>query len=169
MDLQAHFGDAGATVSAPTTTLDRGHGRVEWRTIRVSSALPAAVEFPGLCQVAQINKRVIHLPTGEVQETVQYLATSLAAEQVTPAGLLALARGHWAVENRLHHVQDDSFGADRHVQHPHTGGLVLGVLRNLALNLLRGRSFLWRDGDSLPARARAVAAQPWAILLYTRT
>ncbi len=121
-DLQAHFAAGSAPVSAPTTTLDRHHGRLEWRTIRVSSSLPADVELPGLSQVAEIQKRVLCLSTGEVRDTVQYLATSLGPDQATPATLLALARGHWAVENRLHHVQDDSFGADRHVQHTHQGG-----------------------------------------------
>jgi hypothetical protein len=62
---------------------------------------------------------------------------------------------------------DDSFGEDRHIQHTHQGGRVLGILRAAALNLLRGRLFLWRDEDALTVRAARVRAAPLGVLLAT--
>ena len=155
-------------MSAPYTTLDKGHGRIERRTIRVSSALKGYSDFPGLEQVAEIRKRTIQMRTGEVTERVQYVVTSLPATVAPPARLLALTRGHWGIENRLHRIQDDSFGEDRHVEHTHQGGLALSLLRAAALNLLRGRLFLWQERDPMTVRAAHVRASPLAVLLATR-
>jgi hypothetical protein len=146
-------------------TLDKGHGRIERRTLRVSTALAGYSAFPGLAQVGELRTAVLNPRTGEYRETVRYLATSLTAAEASPQRLLALCRGHWGIENRLHYVQDDSFGEDRHVLHCRKRGLVWALLRRLALNVLRGRLFLWEPRDPLTARAQAVAAAPVAVLL----
>jgi len=116
--------------------------------------------------VGELKKQVIQLRTGECRESVRYFATSLTAEQAAPAQLLPLFRGHWGVENRLHYVQDDSFGEDRHVLHSRQRGLIWALLRRQALNLLRGRLFLWDPKAPMTARAQAVAAAPVAVLLF---
>lgn len=148
------------------TTVEKGHGRIERRTVRVSTALAGYSAFPGLRQVGEVRKEVVDPRTGECRESVRYFATSLAPDAASPAELLALFRGHWGVENRLHYVQDDSFGEDRHVLHSRERGLVWALLRRLALNLLRGRLFLWTPDAPLTARAQAVAAAPLAVLLF---
>lgn len=154
-------------MSPAHTTWDKGHGRIERREVRASSALHGYSTFPGLQQVAEIRKRVICAATGElVSESVSYLASSLTAAQASPARLLALARGHWGIENRLHRVKDDTFGEDRHVERTHQGAEVLGLLRGAALNLLRGR-LLWCKDHSLPARSQVVAQHPLTVLLFT--
>lgn len=155
-------------MSAPVITVEKGHGRVERREIRVSSALRGYSDFPGLAQVAEIRKRVIRTSTGELRESVQYVATSLPATEASPWALLRLARGHWGIENRLHRVKDDSFGEDRHVQRTHQGGQVVSLLRNWALNLLRGQLYLWEAEDPMTVRAQAVAQLPLAVLLFTQ-
>jgi len=154
-------------VSAPHITVDKGHGRIERREIRVSSALKGYSDFPGLEQVAEIRKRSIRVKTGEVKESIQYVVTSLPAAAASPARLLELTRGHWGIENRLHRVQDDSFGEDRHVEHTHQGGRMLSLLRAAGLNLLRGRLFRWREADPMTVRAAQVWMAPLAVLLAT--
>jgi len=145
-------------------TVDKGHGRLERREIRVSSELVGITAFPGLPQVAEVRKRVVQLQTGEITEQPRYLVTSLGPEQAGPAELLALFRGHWGIENKLFWVKDDSFREDRHVLHRHHRGEVVGLLRTTACNLLRGRCALWPDTAPLTARAEAAAAHPTAIL-----
>jgi hypothetical protein len=145
-------------------TVDKGHGRLERREVRVSSELVGVNAFPGLRQVAEVRKRVVVLRTGEVTEQPRYLVTSLGPERAGPADLLALFRGHWGIENRLFWVKDDSFREDRHVLHRHARGEVVGLLRSTACNLLRGRCPLWPETDPLTARAEAVAAHPATIL-----
>lgn len=148
-------------------TLDKGHGRIERRQLRASSALCGYSDFPGLQQVFEIRKRVVQPVTGElISEGVTFLATSLTAEKAPPARLLALARGHWSIENRLHRVRDDQMGEDRHVDRTHQGGEVLSLLRNTALNLLRG-TMLWGNNKPLTARAQIVAHYPISVLLLT--
>jgi predicted transposase YbfD/YdcC len=44
---------------------------------------------------------------------VVYGVTSLPPERATPARLLELVRGHWAIENKSHWVRDVTFDEDR--------------------------------------------------------
>lgn len=144
--------------------VEKGHGRLERREIRVSSELAGYSDFPGLKQVAEVKKRVVFLKTSKIEQNTEYLLTSLAAKGARPASLLGLMRGHWGIENRLFHVKDDSFGEDRHVICSHRGGEVMSLLRAAAINLLRGRSHLWDGEAPLTGRAQCVCAQPLAAL-----
>jgi len=144
--------------------VEKGHGRLERREVRVSGELEGYSSFPGVKQVAEVRKKVVFLKTGEVKETVEYLLTSLSQRRARPAMLLSLMRGHWSIENRLFHVKDDSFGEDRHVLCSHRGGEVMGMLRAIAINLLRGRSPLWDYQEPLTGRAQCVCARPLAVL-----
>ena len=144
--------------------VDKGHGRLERREVRVSSELAGLAAFPGLQQVAEVRKRVVIPQTGEVTEQARYLVTSLGPERAGPAELLALFRGHWGIENTLFWVKDDGLREDRHVLHRHARGEVVGLLRSTACNLLRGRCALWPATAPLPARVEWVAGHPAAIL-----
>lgn len=146
------------------TTLDKGHGRLERRTIRVSTELAGYSEMPGLAQVAEVTTQVTILTTGERRDQTRYLFTSLTAAQASPAQLLAMSRGHWRIENRLFHVKDDSFGEDRHVLQRRQSAEVLCGLRNAAMMLLRGTCALWRISDPMTARSQALAARPLSAL-----
>lgn len=144
--------------------MSKGHGRLERREVRTSSALAGYSAMPGLAQVAEVTARVRRLVTGADRVETRYLFTSLTAAQATPARLLALSRGHWGIENRLFHVKDDGFGEDRHVLQLHTAGATLSLLRAAALNLLRGGCPLWRPATPLTGRAEWVNGHPHAVL-----
>jgi len=66
-----------------------------------------------------------------------YGVTSLSPQQTSPAQVLAYNRGHWHIENRLHHVRDMTYDEDRSQvrtgQRPHA----MATLRNLSISLLR--------------------------------
>jgi hypothetical protein len=145
-------------------TVEKGHGRIERRELRVRTDLVGYSAFPGLAQVAELQKEVIIVTTGEIKRVTRYLVTSLGPEQADPARLLALARRHWGIENRWFHVADDSFGEDRQVLQDHDRGQVLGLLRGAALNLLRGTCDLWTAAAPMTARAEAINAYPLVIL-----
>jgi predicted transposase YbfD/YdcC len=66
-----------------------------------------------------------------------YGVTSLNPAQANPARLLALSRGHWSIENRLHWVRDVTFDEDRSRVRRGRGAQVMATLRNLAVSLLR--------------------------------
>jgi hypothetical protein len=145
-------------------TLEQGHGRRERRELRVRSDLVGYSAFPGLAQVAEVRKEVVHLATGEVTQVTRYLVTSLGPEAADPGRLLAVARRHWGIENRWFHVADDSFGEDRQVLQDHSRGQVLGLLRGAALNLLRGRCVLRSESAPMTARSEWVNGHPLAVL-----
>jgi hypothetical protein len=148
--------------------VSKGHGRLERRAIRVSSALAGYGVLPGLAQVAAVTTQVTHLTTGEISTRIRYLVTSLTRAQASPRRLLVLSRGHWGIENRLFHVKDDSFGEDRHVLQSHTAGVVVSLLRATALNLLRGEATLWTKQTPLTARGEWVNAHPATVLAALR-
>ena len=142
----------------------KGHGRTEHRQVWVSGELAGYGNLPGLSSVVMIKQRVRRRgkpPIDSVQiDSVQYAVSSRPA--LSPAEALDLMRGHWAIENSLFHVKDDSFGEDRQVLQTHHGGSVMGLLRNVAVTLLRGTCPLWSEKEPLTGRAQRLAAQPTA-------
>jgi hypothetical protein len=143
---------------------EKGHGRLERREVRTSGELTGYSDFPGLKQVLQVKKQVVRLKSGEVSESIRYGITSLDSQMADPRRLLGLFRGHWGIENQSFHVKDDSFGEDRQVLQSHRSGTVLSLLRDVALNLLRGRCPLWKETEPLTGRAQQVCARPLLIL-----
>jgi DDE family transposase len=68
---------------------------------------------------------------------VAYIVTSLPVAVAGPERLLALSRGHWGIENKLHWVRDVSMNEDR--CRVRAGARALAALRNLVLWLIRSR------------------------------
>jgi len=138
-------------------TTDKGHGRVEIRSIRVSSELQGYSDWPGLDQVLQIRRR---WPSkGQWREEVRYGVSSLPATIGIPQRLLKLKRGHWTIENGLHYVKDVTMGEDRSTVHADNGPKIMAALRNTAISLLR------RAGVStIAARLRYNCGHPQAAL-----
>jgi predicted transposase YbfD/YdcC len=117
-------------------TRERGHGRDERRTLKVT-AVAAGLAFPHAAQAIQIvRRRRISGRKKWSRETV-YAITSLTAIQASPAGLAAIIRGHWMIEDRLHWVRDMDFDEDRSQVRTASGPRVMATLRNLALTILR--------------------------------
>ena len=68
-----------------------------------------------------------------------YLITSLSVDKASPERLLALNRGHWGIENRLHWVRDVTFAEDHSQIRTGAGPQMMALLRNLAISLVRLR------------------------------
>ena len=128
----------------------------------VSAEVVAHLEWPGAAQVGRIwrERRI----GDKVSSEIAYVVTSLPAEKAGPARLLGLSRGHWAIENRLHHVRDVSMDEDR--CRSRAGGRVLASIRNLALSLIRARGVSVREAreNFREDRAEAIAVVTGRIL-----
>ena len=116
-------------------TIDRGHGRIEVRTIRT---LPASDTITGLFpHAAQVFllERYIYDTDGKPLGAVAVLGiTNLTPAQADPAALAAYVRGHWSVES-LHWLRDAVFGEDH--SHMSTAARAMTALRNLVIGLFR--------------------------------
>src|SRR6266699_4016504 len=128
-------------------TVEKGHGRLEKRTITVSSALSGYSTWPHGAQVFKFaSQRTEAL--GGPQHEVRYGITSLPASQADSTRLLCLVRGHWGREKGLHSRREATMREDhgqlRMEQAPH----LLAVLTNAAWGLLA------RSGATNLAQAR---------------
>lgn len=139
-------------------TLDKAHGRIEQRTIRTTTALNHYLDFPHIGQAAAVDRCVCdrHTDTPSIERA--YLITDLSPQQASPAQLLALNRGHWQIENRLHWVRDVTFDEDRSQVRKGHGPQVLAALRNFVLTLLR--RIIKRPRTSIASALRYFAARP---------
>ena len=77
------------------------------------------------------------LPGGRPSREVTYCVTSLSRERASPERLLDLNRGHWGIENKVHHVRDTTFDEDRSQVRVRGAPRAMATLRNLAMNLVR--------------------------------
>jgi predicted transposase YbfD/YdcC len=115
-------------------TRDRGHGRVEHRSLKAVSV--RHVGFPHAAQVIQVTRKVRDLGTRRWRTVAVYAVTSLTFAQASPARLADLIRGHWAIENGLHYVRDVTFAEDASQVRTGTAPQVMACLRNLAIGVL---------------------------------
>lgn len=123
-------------------TADKGHGRLETREIWTSVEINDFVDFPHIGQVFCIRRTTTDLQGNLVKgrkSTVElaYGLTSLSPEEASPTQLLAYNRGHWEIENRLHHVRDMTFDEDRSQVRRNRRPHAMATLRNIAISLLR--------------------------------
>jgi predicted transposase YbfD/YdcC len=115
---------------------ERGHGRAEQRTLKVT-AVAAGLAFPHAAQAIQVARRRRRRGTKNWSRETVYAITSLTATQASPAGLAAIIRGHWMIEDRLHWVRDMDFDEDRSQIRTASAPQVMAALRNLAITILR--------------------------------
>jgi predicted transposase YbfD/YdcC len=131
------------------TTIDKGHGRHEKRTLRRTTSLTKAQDWAGLKQGFELTRqRTIRGVT--TQETV-YGITSLSVERADAARLLALTRGHWGIENGLHYKRDVTLGEDASRVRRAAAPQIMASLRDSVLHLLDGAA------DSLAAAIRTMS------------
>jgi predicted transposase YbfD/YdcC len=134
-DLATYFADPLARYQQ-AETLDPHRGRVEVRTIKVSSEMNTylAASWPFVQQVAQLIRSVTK--AGQTSSEVVYLITTLSALKASPERLLALTRGHWSIENRSHYVRDVTFHEDASRLRSGHAPQVLAAFRNFAITLI---------------------------------
>jgi hypothetical protein len=127
------------------STIDKGHGRRERRTLTSTTALNAYLKqqlgWSSVQQVFRITRdcRWIDRETGELRRSseVVYGITDLSRDRANAARLLHLNRSHWRIENSVFYVRDEAFGEDRCRVRRGSAPEVLAACRNAALSLLR--------------------------------
>lgn len=133
----------------------KGHGRIEKRTILVSTDLNDYLDWPGVAQVFRLEREVWHARYQGWTRQVVYGLTSLQPEKATPGKLLALTRRYWGIENGLHYRRDVTLHEDATRLTVGNSGQNMAILNNLVVSLCI------QAGHTNLARARRLfAAQP---------
>ncbi|MGH3247788.1 MAG: ISAs1 family transposase, partial [Trebonia sp.] len=145
-------------VAGEAWTVDRGHGRIDVRTIKTlpPNDLIRSL-FPHVEQVFLIE-RYCYAPDGTLLSVAAVLGiTSLTAGEAGPGDLLAYLRGHWAIEMH-HYVRDVTFGEDA----SRTGRAhrAMAAVRNAVIGALRLRKV-----PNVAAQLRANHRDPYQLPL----
>jgi len=117
---------------------DKGHGRLEQRTVEVCQDLAwmtTAARWPGLGTLIKVTRERTVQATGKSStETAYYISSNAQVHAATAASQI---RRHGSIENELHWVLDMAFREDdarhraRHLAENFT------TLRHFALNLIK--------------------------------
>ncbi len=94
---------------------------------------PPQVGFPGARLAARLETRVRR--KGKWCREIVYLLSSLTLEQLQTQGMLALKRGYWVVESRLHHCLDITLREDQSRVRTPRAARVLGAIRRVVVSL----------------------------------
>lgn len=88
--------------------------------------------------------------------------TSLCAEEADEHRLLALNRGHWSIENKLHLPRDTTYREDHSRIRKHHGARTIASLKNLAIGLHALGIFNTRKSPckTIPKMNRKLARYP---------
>ncbi len=133
--------------SRRASTVEKGHGRLDKRSIVVSGLLADYSDWPALDQVFKLERQSTNA-LGETQTQVRYGITSLPTHLADPHRMLQLTRGHWGIENGLHHRRDVTLHEDHGQLRMGHAPEMMAVLNNIVLGLFA------KQGETNVAHAR---------------
>ena len=146
------------SVAVEAWTVDRGHGRIDVRTIKtMPPTARIAALFPHVRQVFLVE-RYSYGPDGSLLGAVAVLGiTSLPPDLAGPGDLLAYLRGHWAIEMH-HYVRDVCLGEDAsRVSRAHQA---MAAIRNTIIGILH-----LHQVPNIAAQLRACHRDPYRLPL----
>ena len=117
-----------------------GHGRIELRGCRTLPAalLPACLRegWEGLTTLVEIQSERLILASGAYcAEERHYLGSKVQSSALYNQQV----RAHWGIENQLHWSMDVTFGEDKSRKRAANSAQNFGLIRRIALNLLKTR------------------------------
>jgi predicted transposase YbfD/YdcC len=140
-EIETFFKDAPKAELDHFTDLDKGHGRIEHRTVTLAREvdwLTTGRRFPGELRLPDVAAIIKVESRTELKERCR-MDTRF---YITSAAFSALAaseavRGHWGIENQLHWVLDVVFDEDQSRLRKGHGAKNMAVVRHFAINLVR--------------------------------
>lgn len=140
-EIETFFADADPADLDSTTDLDKGHGRIEQRTVTVARQvdwLDGDRRFPGEVRLPDVATIVRVAARAELKDRCRFETRYYVSSATLSAARAAEAvRGHWAIENSLHWVLDVTFGDDQSRLRTGHGAKNMAVVRHFAINLAR--------------------------------
>jgi predicted transposase YbfD/YdcC len=159
-EIESFFADAPPERLDSTSDLDKGHGRIEQRTVTVSREVawlngerrfPGELRLPDVATIVRVAARA-ELKDRSRFETRYYISSAqLSARRAADA-----IRSHWTIENSLHWVLDVVFRDDQSRLRTGHGAKNMAVVRHFAINLAR----TVKDKRSIKLRRKRAAWSP---------
>ncbi|MDZ7760665.1 MAG: ISAs1 family transposase [Desulfovermiculus sp.] len=115
------------------------HGRIDTRSVWVTSELNKYLKFPHVGQAFCIHKKTVYQKSGKIEENTFYGITSHSPEKADPARILQIHRGQWTIENSKHYILDWTYDEDRTRIRTGNGPANTNRLRGFAIGLLKSR------------------------------
>jgi len=153
-EIQRFFADPATAATQTFADLDKGHGRIEDRRVRVSRDVdwlvgerrfPGEPRFPHIAAVAKVETRTELADRCRCES--RYF---IASRPLSPQAFAQAIREHWRIENSLHWVLDVTFAEDLSRLRKGHGAANMAVVRHFAINLVRGAN----DRHSLKTRRK---------------
>jgi predicted transposase YbfD/YdcC len=139
-DTLLYFADAPDNEIVATTTVEKGHGRIETRHYKASANVgwiasdrryPGQPRFPGIRTLVQVRRTTEQ--AGQIRSETSVYVASLPLDIER---LAAAIRGHWGVE-AMHWMLDVLFKDDLSRYRQGHGAKNMAVVRRFALDLVR--------------------------------
>jgi predicted transposase YbfD/YdcC len=120
---------------------DKGHGRIEQRTVSVIKEVdwldgdrrfPGELRLPHAATLIRVQSRAELSDRSRFEARYYVSSAELSARQAAEA-----VRGHWAIENQLHWTLDVVFAEDQSRLRKGHGARNMAVVRHFAINLVR--------------------------------
>ena len=124
--------------------VNKGHGRLEVRTIQTSEMLNSYSGWPGLAQVYRLERTIQYWRTGKCYRTtceVEFGITSLTRPKASASRLLGIRRAHWGIEAGLHYRRDITLKEDATRMTVGNTGIIMASINNLVLALIQQAKF----------------------------
>ena len=120
--------------------INKGHGRIEKRTVTICQTVSGIRHWPGLQTLIRVESER-QLTKGGLTIVTSEVRYYIASFQATAQEFARRIRGYWGVENKVHYVRDVTQGEDK--SRIRIGSLpqIFAVARNFALNLYRSNQF----------------------------
>ncbi|HEV7275377.1 MAG TPA: ISAs1 family transposase, partial [Devosiaceae bacterium] len=140
-EIEDYFATAPTDAIACAADIDKGHGRIEERSVWVSREtdwlagerrFPGELRLPGAKTIIKVRSRT-ELKDRCRTDTRYYISSADLSAQAAAEAI----RGHWAIENSLHWVLDVVFGDDQARLRTGHGARNMAVVRHFAINLVR--------------------------------
>jgi predicted transposase YbfD/YdcC len=139
---------------------DKGHGRIEQRTVSViqdvdwltgDRRFPGEFRLPNAATIIRVQSRA------ELADRCRFETRYYVSSAILSAVQAAFAvRGHWGIENRLHWVLDVVFADDQSRLRKGHGAKNMAIVRHFAINLIRAAT----DKKSLKLRRKIAGWDP---------
>lgn len=122
-------------------TTEKGHGRLEQRTLTAIADDSGFVDWPGLQQVFKLERKVTQTTTDIITVDEVVGITSLSSEKTSAKQLLEWTRSYWGIENGLHYRRDVTLDEDGTRMSNDNLAEAMAILNNFIIGLMSKLGF----------------------------